>query len=204
MFDSKLRPLIDPPLSAMARSVARAGVGANQMTLIGLGLGLSAAVAILLQYFAAGLILVLASRLADGLDGAIARIRGKTAFGGYLDIVCDFAFYAAVPLAFGLAIPEARVAALVLVASFLMSGVSFLASAIIAAQQGWETSIQGEKSFYYLAGLAEGTETIVVFALFCLWPEWFPPLAFFFAGMCVLTALGRTLKIRSMLDSHAS
>lgn len=203
MLDSLLRPLIDPPLHRTARFVAGAGVGANQMTLIGLGLGLTAAVLIALQQFMPGLILILACRLADGLDGAIARIRGKTAFGGYLDIVCDFVFYAVIPLAFGLAIPEARIAALALVASFLISGVSFLASAIIAAQQGWETRNQGEKSFYYLAGLAEGTETIVVFVLFCLWPEWFSILAFFFSGLCVLTALGRTMMLRSMLDSSA-
>ncbi len=201
MLDSYLRPLIDPPLRGIARACAGAGIGADQMTLVGLGLGLAAAAAIALQKFEIGLVLIFACRLADGLDGAIARIRGKTAFGGYLDIVCDFAFYAAIPLAFGIANPDARIAALALIASFLLSGASFLASAIVAAQRGWETRDQGEKSFYYLAGLAEGAETIAVFVACCLWPAWFPILAYSFAVLCVLTALGRTMLLRSMLAS---
>lgn len=203
MFDSTLRPLIDPPLHILGRALAVTGVSANQVTLVGLGLGLGAAVAILFSNFTLALVLIVASRLADGLDGAVARIRGKTAFGGYLDIVSDFAFYAAIPVAFGIALPEARLAALVLVASFILSGASFLASAIIAAEKGWETRAQGEKSFYYLAGLAEGAETIAFFILFCLMPGWFAPLAYVFASMCLLTALGRTLVLRSMLERRS-
>jgi phosphatidylglycerophosphate synthase len=200
MFDSTLRPIIDPPLQILGRVLVGTGLSANQVTLAGLALGLSAAVAIIFQNFMLGLALIIASRLADGLDGAVARIRGKTAFGGYLDIVSDFAFYAAIPVAFGIAFPDARLAALVLVASFILSGGSFLASAIIAAERGWETRAQGEKSFYYLAGLAEGAETIAFFVLFCLLPGWFVPLAYVFAAMCVLTAFGRTLVLRSMLE----
>lgn len=203
MFDSTLRPIIDPPLQILGRALAATGLSANQVTLAGLGLGLAAAVAIVFQNFLLGLALIIASRLADGLDGAVARIRGKTAFGGYLDIVCDFAFYAAIPVAFGIAFPEARLAALVLVASFILSGGSFLASAIIATEKGWETRAQGEKSFYYLAGLAEGTETIAFFILFCLLPDWFVPLAYVFAAMCLLTALGRTLVLRAMLERQS-
>lgn len=200
MFDSTLRPLIDPPLRIMGCALATTGISANQVTLVGLALGLGAALAIVFQNFALALTLIIASRLADGLDGAVARIRGKTAFGGYLDIVSDFTFYAAIPLAFGIAFPEARLAALVLTASFILSGASFLASAIIAAGKGWETRAQGEKSFYYLAGLAEGTETIAFFILFCLLPGWFAPVAYLFAAMCLATAIGRSLVLRDMLE----
>ena len=199
MFDARLRPLIDPPLARIARLVAALGLSANQVTMIGLSLGLGAALAIAFKAFGIGLLLILASRLADGLDGAVARIRGKTDFGGYLDIVADFAFYAAIPVAFAFAIPAAEWPALVLLASFLLSGTSFLASAIIAEGRGWETRSQGEKSFYYLAGLAEGTETIAFFVVFCLRPDWFATLALVFAGLCLLTALGRTLMLRTML-----
>lgn len=203
MFDSTLRPLIDPPLRIMGRALAATGISANQVTLVGLALGLGAALAIAFAKFELGLALVIASRLADGLDGAVARIRGKTAFGGYLDIVSDFAFYAAIPVAFGIAFPEARLAALLLVASFILSGGSFLASAIVAAEKGWETRAQGEKGFYYLAGLAEGTETIAFFILFCLLPGWFVPLAYLFAAMCLATAIGRTLVLRDRLERQS-
>jgi phosphatidylglycerophosphate synthase len=200
MLDRHLRPVIDPPLNALGRQLAMAGLQANHITLAGLGFGLGAAIAILTGQFLLALALILLSRLADGLDGAVARLRGKTTFGGYLDILCDFAFYAAIPLAFGIARAEARVPALVLLASFILSGVSFLAAAIVAEAKGWESRAQGEKSFYYLAGLAEGAETILVFCAFCLLPHWFGAIAYAFAGLCVLTAIGRTLELRRRLE----
>lgn len=199
MFDSALRPLIDPPLNALGRWLARIPISADQVTLAGLALGLAAALAIFAEFYGLALGLILLSRLADGLDGAIARASQMSAFGGFLDITCDFAFYAAVPLAFGLARPENQVPALLLLASFILSGVSFLAGAIIAAQRQWQSEAQGKKSFFYLAGWMEGGETIAFFIAFCLLPDWFGWLALPFAVLCVLTAIGRALALRARL-----
>jgi phosphatidylglycerophosphate synthase len=202
MLDSRLRPLIDPPLNALGARLAALGVTANRMTLIGLALGLAAAVSIAAGAYLPGLALLLLSRLADGLDGAIARATHKSAFGGYLDILCDFAFYAAIPLAFAVAAPENHFPALVLLASFILSGVSFLASAVIAEKQGWRSEAQGQKSFFYMEGLAEGFETIAVLVIACLVPVWFPVLAYGFAVLCVLTAIGRTLRLARDLGNR--
>src|SRR3546814_8607143 len=98
MFDARLRPLIDPPLNAAGRWLAARGAGANAITLSGMILGLVAAWAIAETNFLAGLALVLANRLFDGLDGAVARQRGLTDFGGFLDIVGDFVFYVSLPV----------------------------------------------------------------------------------------------------------
>lgn len=201
MFDARLRPLIDPPLNAMGRGLARAGITANQVTLTGLAIGLGGAVAIAERQFWMALALVIASRLLDGLDGAVARARGKSDFGGYLDIVSDFAFYVAVPVGFGFADPANLPFALVLVACFTVTGVSFLAFAVLAAQRGLETTAHGEKSFFYNTGLAEGGETIGFFLAMCLWPQWFRPLAAVFAVLCVLTVLQRSLAARHGLKA---
>ncbi len=201
MFDARLRPLIDPPLNAMGRGLARAGITANQVTLAGLTIGMGSAAAIAAQHFWLALALVVASRLLDGLDGAVARARGKSDFGGYLDIVSDFAFYVAVPVGFGFADPANLPFALVLVACFTVTGVSFLAFAVLAAQRGVETSAHGEKSFFYNTGLAEGGETIGFFLAMCLWPQWFRPLAAAFAVLCVLTVLQRSLAARHGLKA---
>ncbi|MCY7398137.1 MAG: CDP-alcohol phosphatidyltransferase family protein, partial [Sphingomonas bacterium] len=160
MFDARLRPLIDPPLDAVGRALAARGVSANQLTLTGLVFGLGAAVAIGGGAFGWGLILIVINRLLDGLDGAVARTSGPTEFGGYLDIVADFAFYVSVPVGFGFAASENLPYALVLVASFVLTGISFLAFAAIAAQRGDDTSAHGRKSFFYSTGIAEGGETI--------------------------------------------
>lgn len=193
MFDARLRPLIDPPLNRAGQWLAARGFTANQLTTLGILAGLAAAGAVLLGQFPAALALILASRLLDGLDGAVARATAKTPFGGYLDIVGDFLFYVSVPLAFGLADPANLKPAMLLLASFALTGISFLAFASIAAEQRLETRAHGEKSFFYSTGLAEGAETIVAFLLMALFPAHFPAIALAYAGLCALTVVQRTL-----------
>ena len=163
------------------------------MTFTGLGLGLAGAAAIAFGHIGWGLALICANRLFDGLDGAVARVRGPSDLGGYFDIVADFAFYVAVPLGFGILASANTLPALVLVASFVLTGVSFLAFAVIAAKRGDETAAHGRKSFFlFRAGLAEGSETIAVFIAMCLFPGAFPWIAYGYAALCVLTVFQRS------------
>ena len=192
MLDAKLRPLIDPPLNAAGRVLAGLGVTANALTFTGLAFGLGGAAAIAFGEIGWGLALIIANRLLDGLDGAVARVRGPSDLGGYFDIVADFAFYVSVPLAFGILSPANTQPALVLVASFVLTGVSFLAFAVVAGKRGATTEAHGQKSFFYSTGLAEGTETIALFIAMCLVPAWFAPLAYGFAALCVLTVFQRS------------
>ena len=193
MFDARLRPLIDPILDRMGAALVGLGVSANQVSLAGAACGALAGVAIGLGQPLEGLALVLASRLLDGLDGAIARVKGPTDFGGYLDILCDYVFYLAVPLGFGLATPGNLPFALLLVATFTLTAVSFLAYAALAARRGLETRAHGLKSFFYSTGLAEGAETLLAFVLMCLWPAGFPLIASIFGGLCLLTVIQRSV-----------
>lgn len=192
MFDAKIRPLIDPPLNAIGARLAAWGISANMLTFAGLGVGLSGAAAVAYGQFTIGLVLILANRLLDGLDGAVARANGPTQLGGYFDIVADFAFYVSVPVGFGIASADNTLAALVLVASFVLTGVSFLAFAVTAAERGEQTSAHGKKSFFYSTGLAEGTETVIVLSAMALFPAWFVPLAYGYAALCVLTVFQRS------------
>jgi len=192
MLDAKLRPLIDPPLNRAGAVLAGVGVTANGLTLTGLALGLAGAVAIAMGHPGWGLALIVVNRLCDGLDGAVARVRGPSDLGGYVDIVADFAFYVAIPLGFGVMAAANTLPALVLVASFVLTGVSFLAFAVIAAKRGATTETHGKKSFFYSTGLAEGAETIAVFVAMCLIPSYFPAIAYSFAALCVLTVFQRS------------
>jgi phosphatidylglycerophosphate synthase len=192
MFDAKLRPLIDPPLNKAGRVLASVGVTANMLTFGGLALGLGGAVAIAFGDIWLGLALIITNRLADGLDGAVARATTPTDLGGYFDVVADFAFYVSIPVGFGVLASDNAVPALTLVASFVLTGVSFLAFAVIAANRGAETAAHGRKSFFYSTGLAEGTETIAVFIAMCLFPAWFAVIAYAYAGLCVITVIQRS------------
>ena len=167
-------------------------ITANTVTVAGFLPGIGAAIAIALGDMWIALGLILLNRLADGLDGAIARQTRTTDLGGYLDIVGDFIFYGAVPLGFAVFAPaDNAVAACFLLLSFIGTGSSFLAYAIVAEKRKISTEIRGKKSFYYLGGLTEGAETIAIFAAFCLFPAAFPWLAWGYAGLCAITTVTR-------------
>jgi phosphatidylglycerophosphate synthase len=197
MLDATARRLIDPPLNAVGQTLAARGVTADGVTLVGLGLGLLAALMIAVGWAGAALVPLLASRIADGLDGAVARASRKTDFGGYLDIACDFLFYGAIPFAFVVMDPLANaVAGAFLLTSFYFNGTSFLGYAILAEKRDMETSVQGVKSLYFSNGLLEGTETIVFFVLLCLFPASFATLAWIFGALCFATATLRLFAAR--------
>ncbi len=208
MLDTLIRPLIARPLDAAGGMLARRGVNANAVTWTGLGAGLLAAVALALGFFPLAFALIVLNRIIDGLDGAVARATTPTDSGGYLDIVVDYVFYSGIPLGFAIVDPAANaVPAAALLASFCLTCSSFLAFAIIAAKRGIETAAHGRKSFFYSTGLIEGTETIAFFLIIAALPAWFPPLAWLFAGLCVLTTIQRTalaLKLfkNGSMDQH--
>jgi phosphatidylglycerophosphate synthase len=194
LLDGAARRVIGPAIDRAGGKLAGWGISADAVTLAGFVVGLAAAAAIVPGFYTLGLFLILLSRVCDGLDGAVARHTAKTDRGGFLDIVLDFAFYAQIPLAFVLADPERNaVAGAVLLASFYINGASFLAFAIIAAKRGLTTEARGEKSLYFTVGLAEATETIAVFCLFCLFPGAFAEIAWLFAAVCLITAAARVV-----------
>lgn len=200
MFDARLRRLIDPPLNRIGARLAAAGITADQLTWAGFAVGMIACGFIALGWTALALVLVLVSRLADGLDGAVARATRKTDRGGFLDITLDFIFYAAAPAAFALYDPgqNALTAALLLV-TYMANGSSFLAFAIMQEKRGQETTAQGRKSLYYMSGLAEGGETILVICLWCLFPSWFTPIAAVWGVLVALSAAGRIAAANRLL-----
>lgn len=194
MLDGAAQRLIGPSLDRIGAALARRSVTADQVTFLGFALGLAAAGAIAIRLYLLGLLLILLSRLCDGLDGAVARASQKTDRGGFLDIVLDFAFYGLIPLAFIFAEPEQNaVAGATLLFSFYVNGASFLAFAIMAERRSLETRRRGEKSLYFTIGLAEATETILAFALFCLMPGHFAVIAYIFAALTGVTAAARIL-----------
>ena len=192
MLDNFAQRQIEPALKRVARQLVRINVTANQLTLAGFAIGLLAAVLIAQRAYGAGLALLLLSRLCDGLDGAVARQTQPTDRGAFLDITLDFIFYAAVVLAFAFADPAANaLAAAALLAGFMGTGSSFLAFAVMAAKRQMSKPMSSEKSFYFLGGLTEGTETLGFFVAMCLWPAQFALLAWVFAGLCVVTTIAR-------------
>ena len=192
MLDRAATALIKPVVDRLARGLARFGVGANQMTLLGFGIGLAAAFLIASGGFLAGAGAILLSRLCDALDGAVARRTQVTDAGGFLDIALDFLFYASIPLAFAYADPARNaLAGAALLAAFVGTMSSFLAFAVLAAKRNISNLAYPDKSFYFLGGLTEATETLAFFIAMCLWPQHFARLAYVFATLCAVTTTTR-------------
>jgi phosphatidylglycerophosphate synthase len=192
MLDRFALPLFAAPHRWVARACLRVGLSANVVTLIGAVIGLATVPLLAQQQFGWALALILGNRFLDGVDGTMARMVGPTDRGAFLDTVCDFLFYAAVPLGFALADRTANaLPAAVLLASFLGTASTFLAFAAVAAKRGLTSPVYPGKGFYYLGGLTEGTETIALFCTMCLWPQHFAWLAYGFAGACAITTVTR-------------
>jgi phosphatidylglycerophosphate synthase len=193
MLDRSIRQRIDPWLDARGRALAGRGICADWVTWAGLALGLAAGLLVAVGGPAwLALIAFLASRICDGLDGAVAKASGRTDFGGFLDIVSDFAVYGAIPLAFALHDPVSNaLPAAILLFSFYVNGTTFLAFAAIAARRGEAASGLAGKAFLYTAGLAEATETILMLAAMILFGAYFAPIAYVFAAICFCSAAAR-------------
>lgn len=188
MVDAKLREIIDPTLDRIADFCVSVGLSANKLTVIGFACGCMCALFIIWEQFIWAIFWLSCNRVCDGLDGAVARKKEVTDFGGYLDIVCDFLFYGLVPLSFSIALPHHGVAGCFLLFSFIGTGSSFLAYAILQAKHPEKQLHSGQKkSFFYIGGLTEGTETIALFVVMCLFPHLFSFLAYGFGILCWIT-----------------
>jgi phosphatidylglycerophosphate synthase len=192
MFDRQILALTKPAVEAVASHLVHRGTTATQVTLVGFGFGVFAALLIVAGDITWAIFPLLVNRLCDGLDGAVARKGFPTERGAFLDITLDFLFYASVPLAFAIWNPERNaLAAAVLLASFIGTGVTFLAFAIMAEKRGEKSAAYPSKAFYYLGGLTEGFETVVCFVAMCLWPPHFALIAYAYAAMCAVTIITR-------------
>jgi phosphatidylglycerophosphate synthase len=202
LLDRHLLPLIHKPVNVLAAQLVRRGVRADHVTYAAFALGLVAAFLIANSLYFSAALAILASRLCDALDGAVARQTQTTEAGAFLDITLDFLFYASIPLAFAWAGPELNaLPAAVLLAAFIGTGASFLAFAALAQKKGLSAEQQSYKSIHFLGGLTEATETLACFMLMCLLPKYFPWLAYGFAGLCVFTIATRLQHGYSLLKS---
>jgi phosphatidylglycerophosphate synthase len=202
VFDRRLRAAVDRPFTALARRAAARGVRAEWVTLLGFLLGAGACVAVAVDQRTLALGLWLANRLADGLDGAVARCVGATDRGGFVDIVADFAVYSGFVIGVAYAQPDARFAAVVLLGAYYVSGAAFLAWSSLAERRA---RVAGDnRSLNFVGGIAEGAETVVAYALLCLWPSATEPILWVFAAAVGLTAGQRFRFAWQSLSDHGS
>lgn len=189
MFDAKLRSVMAPGCNLAGRNLARLGLRPMALTAVGFVVGVGACVSVARRLWMVALILWVANRIFDGLDGAVARAWGKSESGALLDITADFIVYGGFIVGLAIADPSARLACAVLLLAYYVSGAAFLALSSLLERRG--SPADDERSLRFSGGLAEGSETIVVYILFCLLPSQIVPIAWGFSVAVFITAIQR-------------
>lgn len=201
MIDQALRARLAPSLDRVASRFAVRDVPALRVTAAGLLAGLGACVAIAESAWVLALVLWLVNRVLDGLDGPIARRRGATELGGLLDFVADFVVYSGFVVGVAIAHPGARLACVALLASYLVNNVALLSFSSVIERLSLE--LGDERSLRLTTGIAEGTETIVVYCLFCVASGSSTTIAWVFTGLVAVTA-GQRVAQAVLILRHAS
>ncbi|OZD61903.1 CDP-alcohol phosphatidyltransferase family protein [Rhodococcus sp. 06-1460-1B] len=173
MIDSFLRRHLEGPLDRCARALDRPAITPDRITAAGLVLGLGSALAAGLQFWLLALVLWIVSRIADGLDGPLARRRSTTGgAGGFFDITADFVVYGTTVVGVAVGASAAYDAPwwpfLLVLLAYYINGTAFLAFSSIAERTG--RTIDDGRSLSFLGGLTEGAETIAVHSLWLLLP----------------------------------
>lgn len=193
MFDTPLRKFKDEVGNPLARHLSR--VSPTAVSLLGLVIAMLAAWSAYRQIYPAAFVLWIFNRVLDGLDGLLARMHNKQSdFGGYVDILTDFAAYAALPIGLvaGLPSSERYLALAFMLASFYINTASWMYLAAILEKRAVRDH-DTQTTIVMPAGLIGGFETIVVYGIFLLFPAHIAILFSVFATLVIVTTLQRLI-----------
>ena len=193
MFDRQIQKYTQKPLQYISKLFLKF-ISPNHMTLIGFSFGVLMCLSIIIDQYLIAIIFLFLNRLADGLDGTMARLQTPTPLGGYLDIVLDFLIYGGFVLSFGVTEQNNTLTSMILLFCYIGTGSTFLAkAAILPSLTNQSLNEEIPKSFHYAVGLVEGTETIVFMVLCLLFPNLFIYFSFIFIILCLITIVFRII-----------
>lgn len=200
MLDRRARELTGPVWDAGGRRLAAMGISPEWVTGIGFVIGIAACVAAAFAWWWTALALWLLNRIIDGLDGPLARMRGETDRGGFLDIMADFAIYGGFVFGVAIALPDARLACAALLGAYYVNGSAFLALSSLLERRRDE--VGDERSLRFVGGIAEGSETIIAHSALCVFPAQAALIAWVFAAAVLFTAGQRIVHGMRVLRAH--
>lgn len=194
MVDKTLRVPKEQALTPIASRFFR-HIHPTTITLVAFGVGMAAGVAVWQQAYWLGVGLWILNRVLDGLDGTVARVNNKqTEFGGYLDIVLDTCIYAVIPTSIVLSMPTygGWLALMFLMISFYINAASWMYLAALLEKRSLGAQSKGELTTITMpGGLVEGTETVVLFTVFLLFPAAHIGLFVFMGTLVYVTIMQR-------------
>lgn len=189
MLDKQLIILTNYPLELLGKICVFLRISPLAITLANIPITIIIFICILKEFFIVAIILIIINRILDGLDGVVARQTNTNSVrGAYMDLVVDYLFYTAVPLAHGILNPEKNaIATMLILAVFILSGINFIASSSAAHKLDITSSRFPQKNFYYHSNLIEGSETILYVLTITMFPNFFPIISYICASMIIIS-----------------
>ena len=187
MLDSPVHRAFSPLLDGIAAPLARRSVSATAVTVAGFVAGGAAIVFIVSGFYGIGFLLLLLNRLADGVDGAVARRTESTAHGEFLHTLLNYMVVAAVPFAFAASRPINALAASFLLLAFIAWMVTELGVRLMQTHDSHDGYPVDPR--HVPTSLCGFTETFIVFALMCFAPWAFSVLCYLY-GILLFVSVG--------------
>lgn len=198
MPDAPIIPALTNHIDRIAAVLVERNITANCITLASVVIALSAMAAIGLNVYWLAFLLILLNRAADGLDGTVARLQAQktgaplSPFGSFADIMTDMFLYGGIVFAFILGHGYAMAGAFLLF-TWLLSALSSIAYLAAAEMKGISQSERAKPALLFLDGVSSQTEMAAVLLLMCVFPAYFPAIAFLYGIICLLTTGSRVL-----------
>ena len=196
MFDSSLRRFKDRVGTPLAQRMSR--VSPMFISMLALVVGLLATYAAYKGQYIWAFAFWILNRILDGLDGLIARLHQRQSdFGGYVDILTDFAIYAALPIGLVVGSPssESYLALIFLLATFYVNTASWMYLAAILEKRAAHAP-DTQTTIVMPAGIIGGFETILAYGIFLLFPAHITLLFSIFAALVIVTIIQRLVWAR--------
>jgi len=189
MIDTKLRGTFQPLFNKIAKIFVKLKIQPDTITLAAFLLGLVAGGMIGFNHLLLGFLFLWVSGLLDVLDGSVARLTGKSSKrGAYMDLIFDRMVEAAIILGFYVSFPNH---ALIYILFFIAAMFNFTTFMVAGAL----FNNTGKKSMHYDVGIAERTETFIVFSLMMVFPRYIVGILLAFNVLIFLTGIIRFYRI---------
>ncbi|WP_257348310.1 CDP-alcohol phosphatidyltransferase family protein [Pseudalkalibacillus decolorationis] len=192
MLDTHGRKYVQPIIERAADGLLKLGLTANQVTIIGFGVGGLSGLFIYFDHPVIAVFLLWLSGFLDAVDGSMARKTKPSAWGTLLDVGFDRLVEIGVILGLAFRFPNSMWALLLLSVSIIYAMTVFLTVGALSEKKGI-------KSFYYQAGLAERTEGFILFTLMIVISDYLTLLTLLFLFVEVFTTGQRLLEARKLL-----
>jgi phosphatidylglycerophosphate synthase len=189
MIDTRWRGRFEPMFNFLSTILVRLKIGPNVITITAFAIGLFSAICIGFNKPIAALILLWISGLLDALDGSVARLTGKSsARGAYMDLIFDRMVEAFIILGFTILAPTNYLAYILFYISVIFNFTTFVVAGALFKNAS-------EKSMHYDTGIAERTETFIVFSLMLIFENHIMPILMVFNAIIFLTGIIRFYKV---------